>query len=61
MTIEDVLGALGGAVVSFTCVSDTSHPPCMRDKVAWASGVVCERIGDVLMEALDSMMLADPC
>jgi Rrf2 family protein len=61
MTVGDVLRALDGAIVSFTCVSDAANPPCKRGKRACAARQVWGRIQDKLTEVLDSTTLADLC
>ena len=61
VTVAEVLRALEGDVVSFSCMSDGQDPPCKRGERACGARQVWERVQSRLTEALDSTTLADLC
>jgi len=61
VTVGDVLRALGGALVSFACVSDGSRAPCKRGAGSCAARQVWEQVQGRVSEALDATTLADLC
>lgn len=61
LTVGDVLRALDGAIVPFSCLSDADNPPCRRGEGTCGARRVWERVQERLTEALDSTTLADLC
>jgi Rrf2 family cysteine metabolism transcriptional repressor len=61
VTVGDVLRALDGAILPFSCLSDAGSPPCRRGEGACGARRVWERVQEQLTEAFDSTTLADLC
>ncbi len=61
VTVAEILRALEGDVVSFSCVSNAADAPCKRGEGACGARQVWERVQGRLTEALDATTLADLC
>ena len=61
VTVAEVLRALEGDLVSFSCLSNAADTPCRRGEGVCGARQVWERVQEKLTEALDSTTLADLC